>query len=148
LIPAQKYPQRLYHHFQSLYENLNFWSKLALIFISGKVFTNMKSHQRIWKMNKKPKPSYTKNSSFHIKSENDSEIFEDSQEVWNFIQSGWFFFLQCSRSLQFSHCAESPWKSNLMFLVGHPTGYPTNFSNFSKLSYHRPNLFFKWLESI
>jgi hypothetical protein len=31
-----------------------------------KVFINMKSHQRIWKMNKKSKPTYTKNLNFHV----------------------------------------------------------------------------------
>jgi TctA family transporter len=38
--------QRFHRHFRSLYENLNFWSKLALIFSVEKVFTNIKSHQR------------------------------------------------------------------------------------------------------
>jgi hypothetical protein len=43
-----------------------------------------------------------------------------SSEVWNLIQSGWFFFLQFSKSVKFCSRAEPPWKSNLTFLMGHP----------------------------
>jgi rRNA pseudouridine-1189 N-methylase Emg1 (Nep1/Mra1 family) len=32
-----KSPERFHCHFCSLYENLNFWSKLALIIITGKI---------------------------------------------------------------------------------------------------------------
>jgi hypothetical protein len=47
------------------------------------------------------------NSPFQVTSMgNVGEIFEDSLEVWNFIQLGCFFFLQCSRSLKFCNRAE------------------------------------------
>jgi hypothetical protein len=92
-----------------------------LIFFSEKslVVANMKSHQRKWKMKKKSRPTYTKNSNFHIKSGNDREIFQDSLKVRNLIQSGWFFFLQFIRSLKLRNRAELPWKSNFRFLVRH-----------------------------
>jgi hypothetical protein len=38
------------------------------------------------------KSHFTKNWNFHIKTENDREIYEDSLEVWNLIQLVWFFF--------------------------------------------------------
>jgi hypothetical protein len=114
-----------------------------------KVFTKMKSHQRIWKkMNKKSEPTYTINSSLRTKSENDNVIFEDSLEVWNLIQSDWFFFLQFSRTLKLCNSAKPPWKSNLMFLLGNPIAYvyhnfTTNFLKFWDLPLaHRPWRFF------
>jgi hypothetical protein len=55
-----------------------------------------------------------------IKIENGGEIFE----VWNLIQSSWLI-LQFSRNLKFLKRAEPSWKSNLMFLVGHPGAQQT-----------------------
>jgi hypothetical protein len=52
---------------------------------------------------------------FFLKSWNDGQIFEDSLEVWNFVQLGWFFFLQLSRSLKFLNGAEPPMKIELNF---------------------------------
>jgi hypothetical protein len=52
---------------------------------------------------------------FSYKEGNDGEFFDDSLEVWNLIQSGWFFFLQFSRSLKFLNRTEPSWKSNLIF---------------------------------
>jgi hypothetical protein len=72
-----------------------------------------------------------------IKSGNDDEIFEDSLEVWNLIQSGWFFFLQFRKSLKFCKRAEPQRKSYLMFLVGHPN------THWSEILYGaRKDLFF------
>jgi hypothetical protein len=64
---------------------------------------------------------------FILESGNDGEIFEESLEVWNLIQSGWFFFLQFSMSLKFHNRAELPVKSILMFLVGHPNVHGQKF---------------------
>jgi hypothetical protein len=50
-----------------------------------------------------------------IKSWNDGEIYEDCLEVWNQIQSIWFF-LQFSKTV-WTIPNVSPWKSNFIFLV-------------------------------
>jgi hypothetical protein len=77
--------------FPLLYENLNFWSKLALVFTTW-IRINVSEK---WK--KKSKPTFTKNSNFHICKYKEWKWWRNLWRilvVWNLIRSGFFFFLQ------------------------------------------------------